>query len=163
MIKAFAAIALSLATTVASLAADADPYPIAPPRSVVPSLAPILKKITPAVVNIEARGRMAPDPKGRRRAPREFNSVGSGVIYDAQQGLIVTNDHVLEHANEITVILTDGRLLKAKRVGGDPISISPSFPCRRKGSSPSRSGTLDSSRSAISCSPSAIPQISVSP
>jgi serine protease Do/serine protease DegQ len=42
------------------------------------------------------------------------------VVYDAQRGLIVTNNHVLEHANDITVTLTDGRMLKAKRVGGDP-------------------------------------------
>jgi hypothetical protein len=34
------------------------------------------------------------------------------------EGLIVTNDHVLEHANDITVTLTDGRTLKAKRIGG---------------------------------------------
>ena len=42
------------------------------------------------------------------------------MVYDAQRGFIVTNNHVLEHANDITVTLTDGRMLKAKRVGGDP-------------------------------------------
>ena len=124
MIKAVAAIVLGLA-------AGTDESPAAPPSSGVPSLAPILKKITPAVVNIETRGRMPPDQKSRRRPPREVNSVGSGVVYDAQRGLIVTNDHVLEHANEITVTLTDGRTLKAKRIGGDPdfdlavISVAP--------------------------------------
>ena len=120
MIKAFAAIALSLAAATAGLAADTDPSPVAPPRSGVPSLAPVLKKITPAVVNIETKGRIPPDPKSRRRAPREVTSVGSGVVYDAQRGFIVTNNHVLEHANDITVTLTDGRMLKAKRIGGDP-------------------------------------------
>ena len=120
MIKAFAAIAWGLAATTVSLAAGADESPAAPPKSGIPSLAPILKKITPAVVNIETRGRMPPNPKSPRRAPREVNSVGSGVVYDAQRGLIVTNDHVLEHATDITVTLTDGRMLKAKRVGGDP-------------------------------------------
>ena len=131
MIKTFAAIALSLAAATAGLAADADSSPVVPPRSGVPSLAPVLKKITAAVVNIATRGRIPPDPKSRRRAPREVNSVGSGVVYDAQRGLIVTNDHVLEHANEITVTLTDGRTLKAKRIGGDPdfdlavISVAP--------------------------------------
>jgi serine protease Do len=99
MIKAFAAIALSLAAATAGLAADADPSPVAPLRSGVPSLAPVLKKVTPAVVNIETRGRIPPDPKSRRREGREVNSVGSGVVYDAQRGLIVTNDHVLEPAN----------------------------------------------------------------
>ena len=131
MIKTFAAIALSLAAATAGLAADADSSPVVPPRSGVPSLAPVLKKITAAVVNIATRGRIPPDPKSRRRAPREVNSVGSGVVYDAQRGLIVTNDHVLEHANDITVTLTDGRTLKAKRIGGDPdfdlavISVAP--------------------------------------
>jgi hypothetical protein len=48
------------------------------------------------------------------------NSFGSGVVYDAQRGFIVTNNHVLENANDITVTLTDGRKLKAKRIGGDP-------------------------------------------
>ena len=107
MIGVFAAIALSLAATTASLAADADASPVAPPQGSLPSLAPILKKITPAVVNIETRGRIPPDPKSRRRAPREVTSVGSGVVYDAQRGFIVTNNHVLEHANDITVTLTD--------------------------------------------------------
>ena len=120
MIKAFAAIALSLAATTAVLAAGAETSPLASPGTTVPSLAPILKKITPAVVSIETRGRIAPDPKSRRREAREINSVGSGVVYDAQRGLIVTNNHVLEHANDITVTFTDGRVLKAKRVGGDP-------------------------------------------
>jgi S1-C subfamily serine protease len=119
MIEAFATIALVLAATTGGLAAGADASPVAPPRGSVPSLAPILKKITPAVVNIETRGRIAPDPKSRQRTAREVNSVGSGVVYDAQRGLIVTNNHVLEHANDITVTLTDGRMLKAKRVGGD--------------------------------------------
>jgi serine protease Do/serine protease DegQ len=107
MIKAFAAIALSLTAATAGLAADTDPSSVAPPSGGVPSLTPVLKKITPAVVNIETRGRIPPDPKSRRRAPREVNSVGSGVVYDAQRGFIVTNNHVLEHANDITVTLTD--------------------------------------------------------
>ena len=58
MIKTFAAIALSLAAATAGLAADADSSPVVPPRSGVPSLAPVLKKITAAVVNIATRGRI---------------------------------------------------------------------------------------------------------
>ena len=72
MIKAFAAIALSLAATTAGLAAGADSSPVASPQNSVTSLAPVLKKITPAVVSIETRGRIAPDPKSRRRAAREI-------------------------------------------------------------------------------------------
>jgi serine protease Do/serine protease DegQ len=83
-----------------------------------PSLAPILKKITPAVVKIEIRGRAPVSGTNARR--REIHEVGSGVVYDASQGLIVTNHHVIDHADEITVTLTDGRILTAKRVGSDP-------------------------------------------
>jgi serine protease Do/serine protease DegQ len=42
------------------------------------------------------------------------------VVFDAQQGLIVTNNHVIDRAHEITVTLADGRELRAKRLGGDP-------------------------------------------
>jgi serine protease DegQ len=119
-IELFAAIALCVAATTATLGADADALPVASPKNSTPSLAPILKKITPAVVSIETRGRIAPDPKSRRRDSRDVNSFGSGVVYDAQRGFIVTNNHVLENANDITVTLTDGRKLKAKRIGGDP-------------------------------------------
>jgi serine protease DegQ len=120
IIGVFAAIALGVVATTAGVAADTDASPVVPPKSSTPSLAPILKKITPAVVHIEVRGRLPPDPKSRRRESRDVHSMGSGVVYDAPRGLIVTNNHVLENANDITVSLTDGRKLKAKRVGGDP-------------------------------------------
>jgi S1-C subfamily serine protease len=118
MIKLFAAIVLSLAATTAGLTAGIDTSPVASPASRVPSLAPILKKITPAVVHIEVKGRLSPDAKSRKR--EWVHNMGSGVVYDAQRGLIVTNNHVLENANDITVTLTDGSNLKAKRIGGDP-------------------------------------------
>jgi hypothetical protein len=120
VLEVFGAFALTFAAVTTGLAADDDPLLFAPPKSSLSSLAPILKKIAPAVVHIETRGRMAPDPKSRRRDSRDVHSVGSGVVYDAQRGFIVTNNHVLEYANEITVTLTDGRILKARRVGGDP-------------------------------------------
>jgi serine protease DegQ len=41
------------------------------------------------------------------------------VVFDARRGLIITNSHVIDHANEITVKLTDGRALPARRVGAD--------------------------------------------
>jgi S1-C subfamily serine protease len=130
MSRIFATIALGLAATTAGLAADAEPTPVAAPTTAMPSLAPILKKVTPAVVSILTKGRTVPDPKTRKRDTRA-NSIGSGVVYDAKRGLIVTNNHVIEHADEMTVTLTDGRTLKAKRVGGDPdfdlavISVAP--------------------------------------
>ncbi len=104
------AIALTLALMGQSIAADDGPAP-------TPTLAPILKKITPAVVKIEIRGRA---PAGTNARRREIHEVGSGVVYDASQGLIITNHHVIDHADEITVTLTDGRVLTAKRVGSDP-------------------------------------------
>jgi serine protease Do/serine protease DegQ len=99
----------------------------------VPSLAPMLKNVTPGVVNIALRGTVQQenpllnDPFFRRffdipNVPRErtFQSAGSGVIVDAKNGYIITNAHVIENATEITVTLLDNRSLTAKVVGKDP-------------------------------------------
>ena len=100
----------------------------------LPSLAPMLEDATPAVVNIATRGsveiRMNPlfnDPFFRRffnipeqHRQRTTQSLGSGVIIDAKRGLVVTNNHVIANADEITVKLRDGRNLKAELVGTDP-------------------------------------------
>jgi Do/DeqQ family serine protease len=99
----------------------------------VPSLAPMLKRVSPAVVNIATRGTVQEqnpllnDPFFRRffdvpNTPRqrEFQSAGSGVIVDSKNGYIITNAHVVENATEITVQLLDNRSLKAKVVGTDP-------------------------------------------
>jgi len=99
----------------------------------LPSLAPVIKQVNPAVVNIATRGhveaRQNPlfnDPFFRRffnvpdQAPqREVNSLGSGVIVDAGKGLILTNNHVIENADEISVTLMDGREIDAKVIGSD--------------------------------------------
>lgn len=102
----------------------------------VPSLAPIVKKASPAVVNIATRGTvkeqrsrnpLLEDPFFRRffnepgLGPRErqFQSAGSGVIVDAKNGYIITNAHVIENADEITVTLLDDRQIKAEIVGRD--------------------------------------------
>ncbi len=104
----------------------------------VPSLAPMLKKVSPSVVNIATRGTvqaqaqqnnpLLEDPFFRRffEAPeqqtprqREFQSAGSGVIVDARNGYIITNAHVIENADEITVTLLDNRSIKAEVVGSD--------------------------------------------
>src|SRR6266436_3799037 len=120
MTRIFAAIALSFVVIAQGNAADDGTAGAVPPDN-LPSFAPILKKITPAVAKVEIRGRAAAagtNPK--RRETREIHEVGSGVVYDASQGLIITNHHVIDHADEITVTLTDGRILTAKRVGSDP-------------------------------------------
>jgi serine protease Do/serine protease DegQ len=103
----------------------------------VPSLSPMIKKVSPAIVNIATRGTihekgpqnpLLDDPFFRRffdvpqdSGPRErpFQSAGSGVIFDAKAGYIVTNAHVVENASEITVTTQDGRDLKADIVGSD--------------------------------------------
>ena len=102
----------------------------------VPSLAPMIKKVAPAVVNIATRGTiqeqggrnpLLDDPFFRRffevpESPRErqFQSAGSGVIIDAKNGYVITNAHVVQSATEITVTLLDNRTLKAEVVGADP-------------------------------------------
>ncbi|ORU90527.1 MAG: serine endoprotease DegQ [Cycloclasticus sp. symbiont of Poecilosclerida sp. M] len=102
----------------------------------LPSLAPILDKATPAVVNIatknsiqERENPLLRDPFFRRffRIPnqprkRSSQSLGSGVIIDAAKGYIITNHHVINKADEITVTLRDGRDFTAKVVGSDPES-----------------------------------------
>ena len=99
----------------------------------LPSLAPIIKKTSPAVVNIATKGtirggrnpmlddpflrRFFDVPQGQREQP--FQSAGSGVIIDAKNGYIITNAHVLDKADEITVMLQDDRQIKAEVVGKD--------------------------------------------
>ncbi|VAW96611.1 HtrA protease/chaperone protein / Serine protease (Protease DO) [hydrothermal vent metagenome] len=103
----------------------------------LPTLAPMLKRVTPAVVNIATIGyvqqqRANPllqDPFfqhffGAPSQPqqRETQSLGSGVVIDAEQGLILTNNHVIDNAAKIQVTLRDGRQLEASLVGTDPDS-----------------------------------------
>ncbi|HYE37656.1 DegQ family serine endoprotease [Methylocaldum sp.] len=102
----------------------------------LPSLAPMLKKTTPAVVNISTRTQIQEAEHPLLRDPffryffdipnqprrRETSSLGSGVIVDAKRGYILTNNHVIDKADEITVTLNDGRHLNAKLIGADPES-----------------------------------------
>jgi len=100
----------------------------------LPSLAPMLDQVTPAVVNIATEGkiqvRLNPlfsDPFFRRffnvpdqTIERKTQSLGSGVIVDAERGLVLTNNHVIANAIQITVTLRDGRQLEAELIGTDP-------------------------------------------
>ena len=99
----------------------------------LPSLAPILEKVTPAVVNISTLGEVRQgnplfdDPFFRQffdlpapDATPQPQSLGSGVIVDAQKGYVITNSHVIENASKILVTLSDGRELDATLVGTDP-------------------------------------------
>ena len=100
----------------------------------LPSLAPMLEEVTPAVVNIATEGRVRlrrnplfADPFFRRffnmpdqPLERKTQSLGSGVIVDAGRGLVLTNNHVIANAVQITVTLRDGRHFDAEIVGSDP-------------------------------------------
>jgi Do/DeqQ family serine protease len=101
----------------------------AQPPEVLPTLAPMIERISPAVVNISVKGHvaadnpLAEDPFFRRffelPEDREFQSAGSGVIVDASRGYILTNHHVVENAEQITVTLLDDRIMQAEVVGTD--------------------------------------------
>ncbi len=110
----------------AALPAQVDGAPL-------PSLAPMLKRVTPAVVNVNSQTRvrvrnpMADDPFfryffGLPAMPRERvqQSLGSGVVVDAERGLVLTNNHVVEGADDISVTLADGRTLAGELLGSDP-------------------------------------------
>ena len=122
------ALALGPASVEAGLPAVVDGEPL-------PSLAPMLETVLPAVVNISTRGReqigenpMLRDPffrhffgtPDRQPREREISSRGSGVIIDADRGHVVTNQHVIGNADEISVRLHDGRTFVAEVIGSDP-------------------------------------------
>jgi serine protease DegQ len=99
----------------------------------LPSLAPVLERVTPSVVNIYTQTRvrinnpLINDPFFRRffnipDQPQErvAQSLGSGVIVDADEGFVLTNNHVIAGADEISVTLADGRSFQAEVIGTDP-------------------------------------------
>src|SRR6267378_1559198 len=122
------AVALGLAVAGGNIAAEASVRLPGEQMNGMPSLAPMLKQITTSVVTITSAGRAGPvknfsldkaqrppRPGSMRDLPvgRQTKATGSGVVIDAQQGLIFTNSHVVNHAEEIVVELADGRKLPA--------------------------------------------------
>ncbi|WP_282277217.1 Do family serine endopeptidase [Stenotrophomonas sp. PS02297] len=96
----------------------------------VPSLAPMLERVMPAVVSVNTkqvvrvRNPFFDDPFFRRLFPqvpqeRINESLGSGVIIDAAKGYVLTNHHVIENADDVQVTLADGRTVKAEFLGSD--------------------------------------------
>jgi serine protease Do len=97
----------------------------------LPTLAPLVREVTPSVVNISVRGRVKEnnplyrDPLFRefmdvpKELEREIQAVGSGVIVDAQHGYVLTANHVVAQASTVHVMTKDGRRLGAKLVGRD--------------------------------------------
>ncbi len=99
----------------------------------LPTLAPMLERTIPGVVNIYARSRVTvrehpllADPFFRDflghglPRQREQQNLGSGVVMDAERGYIITNHHVIEGAESIAITLADGRTVSARLVGSDP-------------------------------------------
>ena len=98
----------------------------------VPTLAPLVRQVTPAVVNISVHGRVREDnplyrdPVFReffdvpRQIEKEVSATGSGVIVDAQRGYVLTNNHVVEGTSAVQVTTKDGRQFSAKVIGRDP-------------------------------------------
>ncbi len=113
------------------------PFAYSTEEPVIPSLAPVLKNIMPAIVNVAVQGYLPsdanapgasndddsqnnkPQPPKMPEKGRKFESIGSGVIIDPKNGVIITNDHVIRNANLITITLQDGRRLKARLIGSD--------------------------------------------
>ena len=121
------------ATTQAGLPVELDGQPF-------PSLAPLVEATKPAVVSVAIarptrsfrnpfRGdplferffgpRQQPQPQQEQDRERDPQPTGSGVIVDAERGLILTNHHVIQNASEIEVTLSDGRTVEASVVGSD--------------------------------------------
>src|SRR6202167_1952415 len=104
----------------------------------MPSLAPMVKRVSPSVVNIATKGTIKEKPGQRnplmddpffrrffdvppdsKPRERQFQSAGYGVIIDSKNGYIITNHHVVENASEITITLLDNRSFTAKVIGSD--------------------------------------------
>jgi serine protease Do/serine protease DegQ len=129
-----AACAFAVAANLLCVGASAEVGPAAGGVP-VPSLAPMLAQAMPGVVSISVSGRATSEqnplfsspilrhfldfPEALQPAQREFSAAGSGVIIDAEKGFILTNSHLLEGADEITVTLGNGQRLQAKHIGSD--------------------------------------------
>ncbi|KLP74218.1 serine endoprotease DegQ [Enterobacter hormaechei subsp. steigerwaltii] len=126
------ALALSVGLSLsASFPASAALPSQVPGQEAIPSLAPMLEKVLPAVVSVQVEG----TARQSQRIPEElkkyfgedapdqqaqpFEGLGSGVIIDAAKGYILTNNHVISQADKISVQLNDGREFDAKLIGGD--------------------------------------------
>ncbi len=126
----FSALALSVGLTLSTSLPVSAALPAQVSGQPLPSLAPMLDKVLPAVVSIKVEGsaRQNPQiPEELRRffgnipdqPARPFESLGSGVIIDADKGYVLTNNHVINQAQKISVQLNDGREFDAKLIGSD--------------------------------------------
>lgn len=134
--RAIALLCVALALGTAPAPAQPADRPVFLNEDGLPTLAPLLEQITPAVVNISVESRqkaeMNPlfnDPFFRRffdmpspqtPAPPRQMSAGSGVIVDAEKGYVLTNHHVIDNGDRIVITLKDRRRFDAELVGSDP-------------------------------------------
>jgi len=128
---ALSVLTLSLSSIITPIQATAA-LPLSVGNEQLPSLAPMLEQVTPAVVSIAVEGKQVqrqqiPEqfqfffgPEQTRERP--FRGLGSGVIINAKKGHIVTNYHVIDGADDIKVRLHDGREYDAELIGGDQMS-----------------------------------------
>ena len=139
---ALSAIALGLSVLSAPMASVAELPPMITQAGNLgtPSLAPMLERVLPSVVSISVEGKQQVSSRnslqdqipeefrrffgddlfgGSQSAPRQFKGMGSGVIINAEKGYVITNNHVIDGADKITVELNDGREFKGKVVGAD--------------------------------------------
>lgn len=131
----FSALALGISSIIAPVTATAA-LPLSVNNQQVPSLAPMLEQVTPAVVSIAIEGKhvsrqrvpesfrffFGPDFPAEQVQEQPFRGLGSGVVVDAKKGYVVTNHHVIEGADKIMVQLADGREVSAELIGSDKMS-----------------------------------------
>lgn len=126
-------LAMSLSAIFATLPQANAALPMAVEGQKLPSLAPMLEKVLPAVVSVRVEGTQVqqqqipeqfkfffgPNTPPQKESSRPFSGQGSGVIIDAVKGYILTNNHVIKDANKIIVQINDGHEYTAKLIGRD--------------------------------------------
>ncbi|WP_152972234.1 trypsin-like peptidase domain-containing protein, partial [Serratia rubidaea] len=127
------ALAMSVGLTLTAVPVANAALPLAVQGQQLPSLAPMLEKVLPAVVSVHIEGTQVqrqrlpeefkyffgPNFPTQKQSSRPFEGLGSGVIIDAAKGYILTNNHVIANADKIKVQLNDGREFDAKLLGRD--------------------------------------------
>ncbi|KFC00326.1 outer membrane stress sensor serine protease [Trabulsiella guamensis ATCC 49490] len=126
------ALALSVGLSLSAIQPAAASLPTAVPgQGTLPSLAPMLEKVLPAVVSVQVEGtamqsQQVPEElkkffgeQGPDEQAQPFEGLGSGVIINAAKGYVLTNNHVVSQAQKISVQLNDGREFEAKLIGSD--------------------------------------------
>ncbi|RLM27562.1 serine endoprotease DegQ [Brenneria alni] len=129
----FSALAMSISLTLLSFPAANAALPAVVQGQQLPSLAPMLEKVLPAVVSVHIEGTQVqrqrvpeefkfffgPNFPTDKQSSRPFEGLGSGVIISAAKSYVLTNNHVINNADKIRVQLNDGREYEAKLIGRD--------------------------------------------